>query len=300
MATLTQQLKEGFSLGGLGFFELGKRLWSEIQHDNVMGHAAQVAYSLLFSLFPFFLFLTALLGYIPIPDLLDRIMELLGQVMPSEALALIQDTVRQVVTNQRGGLLSLGIVLAVWSASTAMSAIMDALNRAYDVDEGRPFWKAKGTALLLTVGFTLFVVLSMILLVFGPQIGGWVANTVGLGAVFHMTWNILRWPVIVVLMILAMAILYYFAPDVEQEWKWITPGAVFAVLAWILVSLAFSYYVKNFGSYDKTYGSIGAVIVLLTWMYLSGLVILVGGEVNAEIEHAAAGGKAPGQKEIRS
>jgi membrane protein len=286
-------------MGGLGFIQLGKRLWSEIQDDNVMGYAAQLAYYLLFSLFPFFLFLTALIGYIPVPNLLDRIMELLGQVLPSNALTLVQDNVRQVVTNQRGGLLSLGIVLALWSASAAMSAIMDALNRAYGVSEGRPFWKSKGVALLLTVGFTIFLVASMVLLIFGPQIGGWVAEKVGLGALFSLTWNLLRWPVIVFLMILAMAILYYAAPDVEQQWKWITPGAVFAVIGWILASLAFSYYVNNFGSYDKTYGSIGAVIALLTWMYLTGLFILIGGEINSEIEHAAAGGKQRGQKEIR-
>jgi membrane protein len=220
-------------------------------------------------------------------------------VIPSDALHLVQDNIRKLVTDQRRGLLSLGIVLALWSASAAISAIMDALNRAYGVKEGRPFWKSKGLALLLTVGFTLFIVASMVLLIFGPQIGEWIAGKVGLGAVFHLTWNILRWPVILFLMILAMAILYYAAPDVEQEWKWITPGAVFAVIGWILASLAFSYYVNNFGSYDKTYGSIGAVIVLLTWMYLTGLFILVGGEINSEIEHAAAGGKAPGQKEIR-
>lgn len=138
----------------------------------------------------------------------------------------------------------------------------------------------------------------MVLLVFGPQIGGWVAGKIGLGDAFNIFWNIARWPVIVLLVILAVACLYYFAPDVEQDWKWLTPGSVFTVIGWLIVSLGFSYYVNHFGSYNATYGSIGAVIILLTWMYLTGLFILIGGEINSEIEHAAAGGKEPGQKEL--
>jgi membrane protein len=159
-----------------------------------------------------------------------------------------------------------------------------------------PLRKVRGTAILLTMGLSVFVMASMVLLIFGPQLGGWIASLMGLGKVFEVTWNLLRWPVIGCLLILAMAIVYYVAPDVEQGWKWITPGSVFAVLMTIVVSLGFSFYVNNFGSYNKTYGSIGTVIVFLTWLYLTGLVILAGGEMNAEIEHAAPEGKAPGEK----
>jgi membrane protein len=152
----------------------------------------------------------------------------------------------------------------------------------------------------LTVGLLIFsycIIVSIILLTFGPQIGDWIATQVHLGWAFQATWNILRWPVIVFLMILTVAILYYFAPDVEQKWKWITRGSICAVLGWIVVSLGFSFYVNNLGSYNATYGSIGTVIVLLTWMYLSGFLILVGGEINAAIEHEAQGGKGPGEKQ---
>ena len=137
---------------------------------------------------------------------------------------------------------------------------------------------------------------AMVLLIFGPQLGDWLAALVGLGKVFELLWNILRWPVSAGMLIVAMAVVYYYAPDVEQQWKWITPGAVFAVLATIVASLGFSVYVSQFGSYNKTYGSIGAVIVFLTWLYLTGLCLLIGGEINAEVEHAAPAGKAPGQK----
>lgn len=293
---IVQQLKDVWHLGGLSLRELGRRVIAEVQDDNCLGQAAQLAYYFLFSLFPFFLFLTALLGYIPVPNLMERILEILAQVLPREALTLVQDNIRQVVTEQRGGLLSLGILLALWTASSAVTAIADALNRAYDVEESRPFWKVRGTAILLTIGLSLFMISSLLLLMFGPQLGGWIAELVGLGAVFEVLWNIVRWPVILLLLIVAVALVYYFAPDVEQHWKWITPGSVFAVVGWLLASLAFSFYVNNFGAYNKTYGSIGAVIVLLTWMYVTGLCLLVGGEINAEIEHAAPEGKEPGEK----
>jgi membrane protein len=153
-------------------------------------------------------------------------------------------------------------------------------------------------AILLTVGLSAFIIGSLLLLTFGPQIGGWIADQVGLGRIFQVAWNVLRWPVIVGLIVLAMALIYYLGPDVEQRWQWITPGSLVAVIGWLLASLGFSFYVNNFGSYNAAYGSIGAVIVLLTWMYVSGFFVLLGGEINAEIEHAAAGGKDPGEKQL--
>jgi membrane protein len=294
---LRQQLKEAWTLGGLGVTELARRVLHEIQRDDCLGRAAQLAYYLLFALFPFLLFLITLLGYLPVANLLDQLMALLAQVLPRDALALVQDNVRELVTGQRGGLLSFGILAALWTSSSAVTAIMDSLNRAYNVEEGRPFWKVRGLAILLTIGLSLLIIVSLVLLTFGPQIGGWIADYLGLGAVFQVAWNILRWPVIVFFLIVALALIYYLAPDVEQDWKWITPGAVFAVVAWIVASLGFAFYVNNFGSYNKTYGSLGTVIVLLTWMYVTGLLILVGGEINSEIEHAAPSGKAPGEKE---
>jgi membrane protein len=297
MATQTEAQSRGGFLGGLSLSELGKRVWHEAQDDNCLGQGAQLAFYLIFAAFPFLLFLATLLGYIPIPNLMDRIIEYLTVLLPGDAINLVRDNVRQLVTDQKGGLLSLGIIAAVWTSSSAFVAIMDSLNRAYGVQEERPFWKVRGIAILMTLGISAFVAVSMVLLIFGPQLGGWVASSVGLGAAFETAWNILRWPVIVLLLILAMALIYYFAPDVEQKWKWITPGSVFAVIVMIAASLGFSFYVNNFGSYNKTYGSIGTVIVLLTWLYLVGVVILVGGEINSEIEHASPEGKDPGEKE---
>jgi membrane protein len=294
----SEQVKEVWDLGGLGVKELARRVIQEMRHDDCFGRAAQLAYYFLFALFPFFLVLTTLIGYLPVPNLMDRILEMLGQMLPGEALQLVQDNVRDLVTNRRGGLLSFGLLAALWTSSSAITAIIDSLNRAYDVEEGRPYWKVRLIAVLLTIGLSVFMIGSIILLTFGPQIGGWIADQVGLGRIFQIAWNLLRWPVIVGLLMLGMALVYYVAPDVEQEWRWITPGSIVAVIGWLLVSLGFSYYVNNFGSYNATYGSIGAVIVLLTWMYVSGFFILIGGEVNAEIEHAGASGKAPEEKEL--
>jgi membrane protein len=206
--------------------------------------------------------------------------------------------VRTLVTQQRGGLLSFGILTSLWTSVSAVAAIIDNLNHAYGVQEGRPIWKVWGISLLLVLGLSGLLMGSVALLIFGSDIGGLLANRVGLGAAFEVVWNIARWPIIVGFLIVAMSTIYYFAPDVEQKWKWITPGSIFAILAWILVSLGFSYYVSQFGSYNKVYGSIGTFIVLMTWMYLMGFVILVGGEINAEIEHAARFGKDPGEKEL--
>ena len=296
MSRIVDELKQVFDLGGVSWKQLTQRVFACVRKTNCVGNAAALAYYFLFSLFPFLLFLTALLAYLPMNNLLEQMIALLAQVMPGEAHQLVRHYIDGLLAQPRSGVLSFGILFALWTASNAVTAICDGLNHAYGVEEGRPFWKVRALALLLTIGLSVFLIASIVLLIFGPQIGGYIAGWVGLGEIFQTAWNILRWPVILILVTTAVAIIYYYAPDVEQRWQWITPGSVFAVLSWLLASLGFSYYVNNFGSYDKTYGSIGAIIVLLTWMYASGLVILVGGVINAQIEHANPAGKSPGEK----
>jgi len=294
----TQKLKDIARLGGLSWPEFVPRVLKAIYDDDCMCQAAQLAYYFLFALFPFLLLLTTLLGYIPVPELMAYLMSSLARVMPLEALSLIQDNVGSLLSEQRGGLLSFSLLTALWPSTSAIIAIMDNLNRAYKIHESRPFWKVWGIALLLVIGLSVLIVVGTVLLVFGPQLGGLIAEQVGLGHAFKIGWNIIRWPLSLFFLIFAMANIYYYGPDVEQEWKWITPGSVFAIVVWVLASLGFSYYVSNFGSYNKIYGSIGTIIVLMTWMYLLGFVILIGGEMNSEIEHAATSGKAPGEREL--
>lgn len=285
-----------FKLGSISYLELGKRVYQKINDADCSAHAAAMAYYFLFAIFPFFLFLTTVIGYLPIPHLLDYVLQSAARVLPSQAFALLQDNIRALFMNKKQGLLSLGVALALWASSNAMVAIMDAMNKLYEVKEGRPFWKARLTAIFLVVALSLLFLLSLALLMFGTQIGSMVANLIDFGMVFRVVWDILLVPVILFLLSLAVATVYYFTPDVEQKWKWISPGSIVVIPLWILISLGFSYYINNFSSYDKTYGSLGAVIVLLLWMYISGFIILTGAVVNAVIEHSSREGKEPGEK----
>jgi membrane protein len=179
-----------------------------------------------------------------------------------------------------------------------MTAVIDTLNSAYDVEEGRAWWKVRLAAILLTVGVALFILVSFALVLAGPTVAERLANSWGLGPAFEWTWKILQWPVVFALASSGIALIYYFAPDVEQDWIWLTPGSVFATLLWLLATLGFKFYVANMGNFTETYGAIGGVMVLMLWFYISGLVILMGAEMNAVIEHASPHGKDPGEKVV--
>jgi membrane protein len=264
--------------------------------DNCLAMAAQLAYYFFFALFPALLFIVALASYFPVTTLIDDLFRTMGSFMPPEALQLIADQMIKISGGEHTGLMTLGMLLAVSSSSAAMVAIIDTLNNAYDVQEGRPWWKVRLTAILLTVGVAIFILVSFALVLVGPTLATKLAESMNLGPVFEWTWKILQWPVLFALASLGIALIYYFAPDVEQEWVWLTPGSIFATTLWLAASLGFKYYVANWGNYTETYGLIGAVMILLLWFYISGLVILVGAEMNAEIEHASPHGKDPGEK----
>jgi membrane protein len=286
-----------WKLGGLGVRELGKRVYAEFTEDEVSDRAAALAYYFLFALFPALLFLTALLGLLPIPNLMDRLMDYVSQAMPGDAASIIEKTLQEIVAGANGGLLSIGVLGALWAGSNGMSSIMSALNAAYDVKESRPWWKTKLLAIGLTLGFSVFILSALVLVVFGPKIGQTVAGLVGLGEVFMVVWNILSIPIVMALVAVGIGLVYYLAPAVEQHWRWVTPGSVVALVLWLIASFGLRFYVTNFANYNATYGSIGGVILLMLWLYLSGLAILLGAEVNSEIEHAAARRGAPDAKE---
>jgi membrane protein len=264
--------------------------------DNCLAMAAQLAYYFFFALFPTLLFIAALASYFPLTTLIDDLFRTMGGFMPPEALQLITDQMIKISGGEEAGLLTLGMLLAVSTSSAAMVAIIDTLNNAYDVEEGRPWWKVRVTAVLLTIGMAMFILVSFALVLIGPTMATMLADSTNLGPGFEWTWKILQWPVLFALASLGIALIYYFAPDVEQEWVWLTPGSIFATTLWLAASLGFKYYVANWGNYTETYGLIGAVMILLSWFYISGLVILVGAEMNAEIEHASPQGKDPGEK----
>ncbi len=264
--------------------------------DNCLAMAAQLAYYFFFALFPMLLFLVALASYFPLTTLIDDVLRTMSGLMPPEALQLITEQITKISGGEDAGLMTIGMLLAVSSSSAAMVAIIDTLNRAYDLEEGRPWWQVRLTAIALTVAMAVFILVSFALVIAGPALATRLADAWQLGPAFEWTWKILQWPVVFALMSLGIALIYYFAPDAEQDWIWLTPGSVLATLLWLAASLGFKYYVANWGQYTETYGLIGAVMILLLWFYLSGLVILLGAEMNAEIEHASPHGKDPGEK----
>jgi membrane protein len=251
-----------------------------LEHQS-LGSAAQIAYYLLFATFPFLLTLASLLAFLPIPNLMGWLLSLLGEIVPSAAVDLMRNSVGRLVTRQHSGLLLLGIVISLWAAANAVESIMQGLNRVYELREHRPFWKTRGIALLLALGVSFFTVLGLLGIWFGTRVSHWWAGRGGLGPLPVQVWDVARWPLVLLLLIGASDQLYFFGPSVRQRWRWVTPGAVVAVLGWVAASLGFSAYVRHFGSYNATYGSIGAVIILLTWMYLTAFFILLGAEINA-------------------
>ena len=283
-----------WNLGGLTLTELGRRLWDESQKDELLGRAAQLSYYALLALFPALIFLTALMGLFSVQSFMPELMNYLRNVLPADALSMVQRFLTQVSEGSGANILSLGALGALWASSSGVTAIMDALNVVFGVKEDRrPFWRVRLTAIVLTTGLAGFVIMSLALVLYGPTIGRWIADLMGFDVVFTWIWNVLQWPIIATLMLIVVAAIYHICPDRRHKrWRWVTPGSVFAVLTWLLVSLGFKAYVDNFGDYNKVYGSIAGVIVLMLWFYWSGMVLLLGGEINAEIEKAAAEGKA--------
>ena len=280
---------------GLPLHRVMVRTITEFVDDEMSTYASALAYQMLFSLFPFILFLIALIGFLHLPDFFSWLRLQSELVLPPQALEQVNPVIDQ-LQQSKGGLLSVGIVIALYTASAGVRLMMSAMNAAYDVVEGRPIWKRFPLSIIYTVGIAGMLLVAAALMVLGPQVMGWIAAQVGLEEVIVTLWTIARWPVIVILMMVAVALIYYVMPDVKQEFRFITPGSVLAVVVWIIASLGFAFYVKTFANYNAMYGSIGAIIVLLLYFYISAAVLLLGAEMNAVIEHMSNEGKDPGEK----
>jgi membrane protein len=272
------------------------RTVSEFLDDEMSTYASALAYQMLFSLFPFLLFLIALIGFLHLPDFFSWLRLQSELVLPPQALEQVNPVIDQ-LQQSKGGLLSIGIFIALWTASAGVRLMMSAMNAAYDVVEARPVWKRIPLSVAYTIGIAMMMLAVAALMVTGPQVMNWIAAQIGMEEFIVTLWTILRWPLIVILLMVAVALIYYVMPDVKQEFRFITPGSVLAVVVWILASLGFGYYVKTFADYNAMYGSIGAIIVLLLYFYISAAVLLLGAEMNAVVEHMSAEGKDKGEKE---
>jgi membrane protein len=280
----------------LAWSELARRTWRDSLEDDVLGLAAQLSYYFFLSLFPALLFILAVASFFPLHNLTDDIGRSLGPFVSAQILELIQEQMRRLANNESGGLLTFGVAAALWSSSAAVVSIVGALNKAYDIEEGRPWWKVRLVAIGLTVALALFVLCALSLVLLGPSLADTLGRKTGWGAPFEWTWLVLQWPLVFALVSTAIGLVYYFGPDADQEWRWVTPGSLAATGLWLAASILFKLYIANFTDYSTAYGAVGGVIVLLLWFYVSSLAVLAGAELNAEIEHASAYGKAPGQK----
>jgi membrane protein len=272
-------------LGHLTFKELAARTWRETNEDKILGHAAELAYYFLLALFPMLIFLTSLVGFLP--GLREAIFTGLAKFVPGEAMRLVSETISDVTRHRSGGLISFGVLGTLWAASGGVTAVMGTLNAAYDAREERSFWKVRVIAVGLTIALAVLVVCGTALVMFGDRFADWLSSQLGMGTAFTVLWSAVHYLVGFALLFLGLELIYYFGPNVEQDWKWVTPGAVFAVASMVVASLLFSLYLRFAPDYSATYGSLGAVVVLMLWLYLMGAVILIGGEINAEIAHAA-------------
>jgi membrane protein len=286
----------------LGLVELLKRTAKEIQEDHLAAFAGNLTYKGLFALFPFFVFLLSLLGLFGAPDLLENLVDRASGVLPQGAVNFLEDQVVGIAGEKAQGAFSVGVVvsilLALWGVSGAFRSVMEAMNVMYEIEEARPFWKQALISVFLSLGVAALLLFALVLVVFGPEIGGAIANVVGLGYVFQIAWNVVQWPVLLFLVVLAFALVYYYAPDVEQQFRWISPGSIVAVVAWLLFSLAFSFYVE-FGSFDA-YGSIAGIIILMLYFYYSAFIMLIGAQLNQVIEEHIPEGKNEGEKTLNT
>jgi membrane protein len=274
------------------------RVWSRANADEVFGRSAQLSYYFLLSLFPLLFFLTTLFGYFAGAGshLQRKLITYLGSVVPASALHLVTATIEEVIAARGGGKLSFGLLAALWAASSGINALGQALNAAYDVPETRPWWKVRLISVALTVAQAVLIISALLIVLYGGRLGHFLAAPIHEGHPFSIAWKILQWPIALAFVFLAFGLIYQFAPNLparrrggrlpasDYRRRWLSPGVLVAVLLWLLVSLGFRLYLHFFNSYSATYGSLGALIILMLWFYLTGAAILLGGEVNCELE----------------
>ncbi len=274
------------------------RVLARAEEDEILGRAAQLSYYFLLSLFPLLLFLITLFGYMAGASsyLREKLITYLGSVMPAAALQLVVATIDQVTEDRGGGKLWFGLLAALWAASSGISALSQALNAAYDVPETRPWGKVRLISIGLTIAIALLIICALLLVLYGGQLGSFLAASIQEGYAFTVAWKILQWPISLTFVFIAFSLIYQLGPNLSAKRRgrrlarsdfrrrWFSPGVLIAIALWMLVSLGFRLYLHFFNSYSATYGSLGALIILMLWFYLTGAAILLGGEINCELE----------------
>jgi membrane protein len=299
-----EQVASIWHLGGLSFGQLSRAIWKEIIEGDISSQASGLAFNFILALFPLLFFFVSLFGLFAArgSELRASLFLYLSSVLPPSAFHLVNTTIAEVVTNSSGGKITFGIMTALWFASGGMSSIISALNGSYLIHERRSWIKVRIIAIVLTVAISILTISALVLVLIGNASALFLEARVYFGAQLATAWHIFQLPVALLFVVVSFSLIYFYGPDLkEQHWYWITPGSLLGVVLWLSASLAFRVYLHYFNSYGRTYGSLGAVIALLIWLYVTGFAFLLGGKVNAEIEHAAAEhghpeAKAPGER----
>jgi membrane protein len=257
-------------------------IWRRTNDHNVFGAAAELAYYFMLALFPMLIFLTSLVS--SFSGARQSIIGALSRVMPGDAMGLVSAALDDAISKRSGGLISIGILGTIWAASAGVSALTSTLNRVFDVKETRSYLRVKGIAIALTLALSVLVVIGILLVMFGDRFGTWAAGRLHLGSFLAVGLAVLDYAVGFGLLLAGLEVAYYFGPNKKRRWRWVTPGAFLAVAAVLIVSIMFSIYLRFAPSYSATYGSLGAFVVLMVWLYLMSLVIMLGAEIDSEGE----------------
>jgi len=269
-------------------WELLKDIYVRFMNDDLLSIGAQASFFLLFSLFPFLIFLIVLITYMPMVNFQDSI-QVLAAFMPANAYLILRDIVNQTIANRSVTLLSFGMLSALWSSASGVTSLIRGINRAYDQEETRPSWKITAVSLYFTLELAVAITFSLILIVFGKILGTQLFHFLGFSDVSLKVWSYVGYIITLVTTILVFISLYYNTPNRRLKFREVIPGAVVASLGWVIISIAFSYYIDNFGNYSKVYGSLGGIIALLMWLYVSSIIILMGAEINASLMFSKTG-----------
>jgi membrane protein len=264
----------------------------DMEKNHTMAFAAALSYYFVVALFPFLIFLSAVVAYLPVPDFFSQVMGLIARVVPAANMGPLRNLMKDTILSRHSSLLTFGILFTLWSASSGFTALIDALNTAYDVSETRRYWKTRGLAILLTFSVGCLLVVALGLLLVGSSLGAWLTATFG----HRNLWPYVRWGVAIGCTILAVELLYFVAPNVKQRFLSTLPGAVIAVSSWIGLSYLLGIYFQDFSAYSKSYGSLGVALAFSIWLYWTGFVILIGAQFNAELLHEAKKSFAPAAK----
>jgi len=269
---------------GLGDFKDALlRTWDDVGDNHTLQMADALSYYFVISLFPSLIVLSAIVAYLPVPDLFNQALNLMARFVPADSMGLVKKVLADVVTPNRNAFLSIGLLGTLWAASGGFAAAIEALNIAYDAEETRPFWKTRPLAIGLTILIGALLLIALGVMIVGPQFGDWLSGRLHASVLWQWLWPYIHWTVSVGFTVLAVEVLYFLAPNVKQRFLATLPGAIFAVGCWIGFSYLLGIYFRSFANFNRTYGTLGAAVALMVWLYWTGFAMLVGAEFNAEL-----------------